>query len=178
MCKNTANGVFRDDWSFVKMFLRAEWLFLLCMCVWMICKQRNCLCIGQYLNVCLSVTKTERQTMCNEYVWALIWRFVIRVFHDVPAGPAEAAERLWCPWPLSTGLVASAGANKGKRREEDTMQFKAEHGGREGASSSEQVQKQWQGTTTVRVKTTKISTKYVFIIVYFFYLKLIYNFQK
>lgn len=34
----------------------------------------------------------------------------MHVFYDVPAEPAEAAERLWCLWPPSTGLIASAGA--------------------------------------------------------------------
>lgn len=53
------------------------------------------------------------------------------VFSDVPAEPAEAAGCLWCPLPLSTGLIASAGAIKGKKRE---------HGRRKVAHSSEQVQ--------------------------------------
>lgn len=62
------------------------------------------------------------------------------VFSDVPAAPAEAAGCLWCPLPLSTGLIASVGAIKGKRREDNAMQLKAKHGRRKTAHSSQQVQ--------------------------------------
>lgn len=62
------------------------------------------------------------------------------VFSDVPAEPAEAAGCLWFPLPLSTGLIASAGAIKGKKREDNAMQFKAKHVRRKLAHSSEQVQ--------------------------------------
>lgn len=56
------------------------------------------------------------------YISALILEFVMQAFHDVPAGPAEAAERLWYPSPPSTGLVASAGAvERKKKREGDSV---------------------------------------------------------
>lgn len=64
------------------------------------------------------------------------------VFSDVPAEPAEAAGCLWCLLPLSTGLLASAGAIKGKKRENNAMQFKA----KQGIKGS----KQYRGNSIIR----------------------------
>lgn len=74
------------------------------------------------------------------------------VFSDLPVEPAEAAGCLWCPLPLSTGLIASAGAIKGKKREDNARQFKAKHGKEKSSALFRTGSKQYQGNSTTRQK--------------------------
>lgn len=55
----------------------------------------------------------------QQYMQALLCESVINVCHDIPAGPAEATERLWYRSPPLTGLVASAGAIEREKRKKE-----------------------------------------------------------